>query len=84
MPMKLTTTIGKVQTIPNPKNIEIVNDFLDYMRKNGSSEHHQNNNLKIVLAFSTFLGKDPNGFESHSHFIETIPNPKNKYKSSLV
>ncbi len=34
MPMKLTTTIGKVQTIPNPKNIEIVNDFLDYMRKN--------------------------------------------------
>jgi len=29
--MKLTTTIGKVQTIPNPKNIEIVNDFLEYM-----------------------------------------------------
>jgi hypothetical protein len=24
----------------------------------GSLEHHQNNNLKIVLIFSTFLGKD--------------------------
>ena len=30
MPMKLTTTIRKVQTIPNPKNIGIVNDFLDW------------------------------------------------------
>lgn len=28
------------------------------MRSNGSSEHHQNNNLKIVMAFSNFLGKD--------------------------
>ena len=52
MPMKLTTTIRKVQTIPNPKNIEIVNDFLDHIRKNGSSEHHQNNNLKVVIAFA--------------------------------
>lgn len=58
MPMKLTTTVGKIQTIPNPKNIEIVNDFLEYMRKNGSSEHHQNNNLKVVIAFANFLDKD--------------------------
>lgn len=58
VPMKLTTTIRKVQTIPNPKNIQIVNDFLDYMKKNGSSEHHQNNNLKVVIAFANFLGKE--------------------------
>ena len=25
---------------------------------NGSSEHHQNNNLKIVIAFSSFIGED--------------------------
>jgi len=49
MPMKLTTTIKKVQALPNPRNIKIANDFLDYMRKNGSSEHHQNNNLKVVM-----------------------------------
>ena len=61
--MKLTTTIGKVQTIPNPKNIEIVKDFLDYMTKNGSSEHHQNNNLKVVTAFANFLGKDSSFYD---------------------
>ena len=63
MPMKLTTTIGKVQTIPNSKNVEIVNNFLDYMRKSGSSEHHQNNNLKVVIAFANFLGKDSSFYD---------------------
>lgn len=55
--MKLITTIRKVQTIPNPKNIEIINDFLEYMRKNGFSEHHQNNDLKVVISFATSLCK---------------------------
>jgi hypothetical protein len=33
MPLKLsTTTIGKLQNIPNLKNIEIINEFLGYMR----------------------------------------------------
>ncbi|MDP9489257.1 MAG: hypothetical protein M3P28_03530 [Thermoproteota archaeon] len=50
MPMKLSTTIGKIQKIPNTKNIEIMHEFLDYMRKNDSSEHHQNNNLKVAIA----------------------------------
>ena len=28
------------------------------MRHNSSSEHHQNNNLKVVIAFSNYIGKD--------------------------
>jgi hypothetical protein len=47
MPFKLSTTIGKIQNIPNSKNIEIINEFLEYMRNSSSSEHHQNNNLKV-------------------------------------
>ena len=58
MPLKLSTTIGKIQNLPNSKNIEIVNEFLGYMRKNGSSEHHQNNNLKVVITFDNFIGND--------------------------
>jgi hypothetical protein len=46
MPLKLSTKIGKIQNIPNTKNLEIINEFLEYMRSNGSSEHHQNNDLK--------------------------------------
>lgn len=58
MPFKLSTTIGKIRSIPNSKNIEFVNQFLDYMRRNGASDHHQNNNLKVVIALANFLGKD--------------------------
>ena len=62
MPFKLSTTIGKIQNIPNSKNIEIINEFLEYMRNNGSSEHHQNNNLKVVITFGNFIGKDTSIF----------------------
>jgi hypothetical protein len=58
MPLKLSTTIEKIQNISNSKNIEIANEFLEYMNINGSSEHHQNNNLKFVVAFGNFIGKD--------------------------
>jgi len=51
MPLKLSTTIGKIQHIPNIKNIEIINGFFEYMKNNGFSDHHQNNNLKVVIAF---------------------------------
>ncbi|MDW3626590.1 MAG: hypothetical protein QOK72_08095 [Nitrososphaeraceae archaeon] len=33
MPLKLSTTIGKIQNIPNSKNIEIINEFLEYMKE---------------------------------------------------
>ena len=32
-------------------------NFLN-MKINGSSEHHQNNNLKVVIAYGNFIGKD--------------------------
>ena len=57
MPLKLSTTIGKIQQIPNTKNIEIIDEFLEYMRSNGSSEHHQNNNLKVVITFGNIIDK---------------------------
>jgi len=55
MPLKLSTTIKKIHQIPNTKNIEIINEFREYMISNGSSEHHQNNNLKVVIAFCNFI-----------------------------
>ena len=58
MPLKLSTTIGKIQNIPNSKDIEIVNEFLKYRRINGSSEHIKNNNLKVIIAFGSFIVKD--------------------------
>ena len=63
MPVKLSTTIGKIENISNAINREIIKEFLIYMNKNGSSEHHQNNNLKVVIAFDNFLGKGTSFYE---------------------
>jgi hypothetical protein len=56
MPAKLTTTINKIQSLPNQTNSVIINEFYHYMKDSDSSVHHQNNNLKVVIAFATFLG----------------------------
>jgi integrase/recombinase XerD len=63
VPAKLSTTINKIAFVPNPTNSAIIRQFSEYMRSNGSSEHHQNNNLKAVIAFAKFIG-------SHSTFYQ--------------
>ena len=58
MPAKLTTTINKIQTVPNPTNAEIISEFYAYMKRCDVSENHQNNCLKAVIAYAKFLGAD--------------------------
>jgi hypothetical protein len=55
--MKLSTTIGKIPSVPNTENRDVIYQFLLYMKNNGSSEHHINNNLKVVIPFANFLGR---------------------------
>jgi len=33
------------------------------VKKKGSSEHHQNNNLKVVMEFSNFLGRNSSFYD---------------------
>jgi len=58
MPTKLTTTINKIQTVPNQTNSAIIHEFYQYMNNTDSSVHHKNNNLKVVIAFANFLGSN--------------------------
>jgi hypothetical protein len=58
MPAKLSTTIRKITAIPNATNSALVTKFYEYMKANGASERHQNNSLKMVIAFANFLGPD--------------------------
>ena len=55
---KLTSTISKIASLSNSTNSGLINEFYQYMKSNGASERHQNNNLKAVLAFANFLGTD--------------------------
>jgi flagellar motor switch protein FliG len=56
MPVKLTTTVKKIASIPNSINSALLNEFYQYMKSNGASESHQNNNLKELAAFAAFFG----------------------------
>ena len=55
MVAKLSTTINKIQSLPNFSNSKIINEFLIYMKNNGSSERHQNNNLNVLIEFSNYF-----------------------------
>ena len=56
MPTKLGTTVKKVEKVPNKENSELIKKFHEFMISNGSSERHQNNNLKAVISFGHHLG----------------------------
>ena len=58
MPSKLSTTISKIATIPNSTNFSLITEFHTYMNTTNASERHQNNSLKVCIAYAFFIGKD--------------------------
>ena len=59
MPAKLTTTIKNIDSVPDLTNTAIVKQFHQFMKENGASERHQNNNLKTVLTSGITLPSMP-------------------------
>jgi hypothetical protein len=67
MPTTLSTTVKHVyDSVPNLVNSKLIEDFHSYMRDNTTSERHQNNNLKAVIAFAKFLGSDTTFYQISS------------------
>ncbi|HEX7258285.1 MAG TPA: hypothetical protein VF242_09510, partial [Nitrososphaeraceae archaeon] len=62
MVAKLSTTIFKIQNLPNTSNSKTLNEFLTYMKNNGSSERHQNNNLNVMVEFSNYFESNTTTF----------------------
>ena len=58
MVAKLSTTINKIQSLPNSSNSITLNEFLFYMKNYGSSERHQNNNLIVMIEYAKYLDCD--------------------------
>ena len=61
MTVRLSTTVRNAgEVISNQENMKIILRFFEFMKKNGTSESYQNNNLKAIIAFSKFLGPSIN------------------------
>ncbi|MGA9152249.1 MAG: hypothetical protein WBZ36_16870, partial [Candidatus Nitrosopolaris sp.] len=89
MPAKLTTTINKICSVPNTTNSAIIRQFSEYMRTNGSSEHHQNNNLKAVIAFAKFIGPHSTFYQIQTNdeiirFLDTKINTEDNEKKWIT
>jgi hypothetical protein len=69
MPVKLSTTVKKIQSIKNPDNLALVNDYYQYIKDNGSSDSHQNNILKAIISFANFVGPDISFADKHKILI---------------
>ena len=54
--MKLSTTLGHINSIPNPVNAKVVKQFYEYLKHIGTSENYQNQNIKQIIVFAKFLG----------------------------
>jgi hypothetical protein len=58
MPVRLSTTVTKIASLPNSTNAALMTEFYEYMKNNAASESHTNNSLKTNMAFAEFLGPD--------------------------
>jgi len=48
MPVKLSTTVSKIESLSNSINSKLTSKLYEYMNKNSLSESHINNTLKIL------------------------------------
>jgi integrase/recombinase XerD len=75
MPTKLSTTVNKIRLLPNEQNIKLILKFHEFMKENGASERHQNNNLKAIMAFANYFErtclKDINKKENILSFLQS-------------
>jgi hypothetical protein len=56
MPAKLSTTVSKISLLSNKEDAFLISKFHRFMKENGASERHQNNNLKVVISYARYLG----------------------------
>jgi hypothetical protein len=57
MPIKLSTLVSSIDnSVPNQTNANLIKDFYQFVKDNGTSESYQKNNLKAIINFARFLG----------------------------
>jgi integrase/recombinase XerD len=79
MAMKLSTTLGHINKIPNSRNASLVKDFYEYLKEIGTSENYQNQNLKQIIGFAKSLGIEKTFYDiKNKHEIVPFLNTKIK------
>jgi hypothetical protein len=56
MPIRLDTVLKKVECMSNRVNSDLLKDFYQHMKDNGTSQNYQKGNLKAMVHFADHLG----------------------------
>jgi site-specific recombinase XerC len=56
MPIRLETVLKKVERMPNTVNSDLLKDFYQHMKDNGTSQNYQKGNLKAMVHFAEHIG----------------------------
>jgi hypothetical protein len=83
MPLKLSTTLSKLSSVPNAINASLLDELYAFMQTTGASESHCNNTLKTAIAFAYFLGSTGSfhGIRTKERIIAYLDT---KMKDSIV
>ena len=49
--MKLAAILSHITTVPNSINSKVISEFYNYMKRIGTSENYQNQNLKAIIVY---------------------------------
>lgn len=56
MPIRLDTVLRKIEQISNEVNSDLLKDFYQHMKDNGTSQNYQKGNLKAMIHFAEHIG----------------------------
>lgn len=75
MPYNLSTTISRINLIPNQTNAKLISEFHRFMQSKNCSERHQNNNLQVLIGFGRYLGAHISEPENEREDNEPVDEP---------
>jgi hypothetical protein len=58
MPIRLDTVLKEVEHMSNRVNSDLLKDFYQHMKDNGTSQNYQKGNLKAMVHLSVFILAD--------------------------
>lgn len=57
MAIRLDTVLGKVEHMSNKVNSDLLKEFYQHMKDNGTSQNYQKGNLKAMIHFAEHIGE---------------------------
>jgi hypothetical protein len=63
MPIRLDTVLRKVEQMSNQVNSELLNEFYQHLKDNGTSQNYQKGNLKAMIHFAENIGAATSFFD---------------------